>query len=129
MSPQIREILLLRDTEPELADIKIQQMRIGLDFVEALGVYRAALRSDDTTERDRSRAMATLRDLAAARFDAELRAKQYEIDRLRNRLGELENSVEQIEQRREAEIEHMLATAVRSARRQAVNTGEASGND
>ncbi len=131
MAPQIREILFLRRTQPELGSIKIEQMRVGLDFVEASRVYRVKLNAPDATQSEKRDAMVTLRALAAARFDTDLRAKQFEIDRLEGRLDELRDSIEEIRARRDMEIEHMVSAAVLNARRQSrqLNNEGASGDD
>lgn len=118
MAPQIREILYLRDTQPELARLKTEQMHAGLDFVEAARSYRMLINSPQADEADLGDARSRLEALAARRFDVDLRTKQLEVERLEARLTELKNSVEQIEQRREREIAQMVATAERSAQRQ-----------
>lgn len=118
MAPQIREILFLRRTQPELATIKISQMRIGLDFVEASRVYRLALNAPDASEQDKAKAYDTLLRLASERFDMDLRAKQFEVDRLESRLDELRASIEEIQSRRDTEVQHMVNTATMNARRQ-----------
>jgi hypothetical protein len=117
MAPQIREILVLQRSEPELARIKIEQMRTGLDFVEAARRYRTVIGNPDSTQQERDDALGLIRDQAERRFDVELLGKQHEIDRLEDRLIELRESVERIEQRREREVEQMVTAAQRNAER------------
>lgn len=117
MSPQIREILALQRTEPELAKIKAQQMRAGLNLVEAGRVYRTVISNPDATQSERESALGQIRLEAERRFDVELEGKQHEIDRLEARLAELRESVELIEQEREREIELMVVTIQRNQER------------
>lgn len=117
MAPQIREILALRDSHPELAKIKTAQMRTGLEFGEAARLYRLVLSNPDSTQSDREEALGEIRSHAEARFDAELEAKQLEIDRLEARLNQLRDSVTQLEQRREQEVDQMVDLAHRNAER------------
>ncbi len=113
MGPQIREIMMLKDTQPDLAEIKIEEMHAGLAFVEASRVLRREMNDPDVSDSDRANAMILLRDLAGHRFDVQLRAKRFEIQRLESRLDDLKNSVLTIEQRREQDIERMLKYANR----------------
>lgn len=138
MAPQIREILALKRSQPELAEIKTQQMRVRLDFVEASRLYRQALGNHDATDSDRADALDRIRVLAAQRFDADLRAKQFEIDRLEARLDELRASLSSYEDRRDTEIQQMTAFEQRNAerlarqqaqRRNQQNTGNQSADD
>ncbi len=138
MSPQIREILLLTETQPELAQLKIAEMRAGLALVEASGAYRAAMSDPAASESDRADAIARVRQAAGERFDAQLKAKKLEVAKLEARLNELKDSVHQIEQRRDTEIEQMVESTKRNARRHLSKQGnkdakrtapESSGND
>lgn len=117
MAPQIREILALKDSHPELAQIKTAQMRTGLDFGEAARLYRLVLSNPDSTQSDREEALSKIRSHAEARFDTELEAKQLEIDRLEARLNQLRDSVSELEQRREQEVDQMVELAHRNAER------------
>lgn len=117
MAPQIREILALKQSHPELAKIKTAQMRTGLDFGEAARLYRLVLSNPDSTQSDREEALNEIRSHAEARFDAELEAKQLEIDRLEARLNQLRDSVSELEQRREQEVDQMVDLAHRNAER------------
>jgi len=111
MSPRIQEILLLEESQPELAKMKIEEMQAGLAFVQASRLLRRTMNDPEVTDTDRANAMNQLRMLAARRFDVQLKAKQYEIDQLEARLNELRSTVDQILQRRDDEIEHMVNTA------------------
>jgi len=117
MAPQIREILYLQGSQPELARLKTEQMHAGLDFVEAARSYKMLLSSANADEGELAAARAQLESLAARRFDVDLRTKQHEVDRLEARLAELKESVQQIEERREREIAQMVASAERTAQR------------
>lgn len=116
MSPQIREILYLEESEPDLAKLKIQEMRVGLAFVEASRKYRLEINNPSASESERAETAAQLRQAAADRFDIQLKAKQFEILKLESRLNELKSSVNEIEQRRENEIDRMIKSASRPLR-------------
>lgn len=117
MAPQIREILALQHTEPELAKLKAQQMRAGLNLVEAGNAYRRVLGNPDATQQEREAALAKIRSEAERRFDVELKGKQHEVDRLEARLAELRASVELIEAQRDREVELMVISTQRNAER------------
>jgi len=117
MAPQIREILFLNKTQPELGEIKIEEMRIGLDFVEASRNYRKIRDNPASTDSEKADAIASLHALAGQRFDIQIKSQQFEIDRLEARLNELKDSAEGIQERRDTEIEHMVEAAKLNARR------------
>lgn len=131
MAPQIREIIALQRVEPELAQIKAQQMRAGLNLVEAGRLYRSVIGNPDSTQSEREAALERIRSDAAHRFDVELQGKQHEIDRLEARLAELRESVDLIEQNREQEIELMVTSTQRNAERlnRQQNQRQRSGDD
>ena len=116
MQPQIHEILLLTKSQPDLAKIKLQEMRAGLDFVEASGVYRRILKNPAASDTAKAQARETLYRLAGERFDAQMKSKLFEVQRLEARLNELKASVEDIESRRDVEIERMLKGSRRHAK-------------
>ena len=116
MAPQIREILLLRESQPDLAALKIEEMHAGLKFVETSRLYRAAMNNPSTSDSDRADAMSRLRAAATQRFDIQFKAKQHEISMLEARLNELKSSVNEIEHRRDSEVDRMVASASKSPR-------------
>jgi len=116
MSPKIREILYLKDSEPDLAKLKILEMRVGLAFVEASRLYRAAMNQTSNSDAQREEALAVLQSAAEDRFDVQLKAKQFEIQQLEARLNELKDSVDDIELRKENEIDRMISLATRPMR-------------
>jgi hypothetical protein len=117
MAPQVREILALRRSHPELASIKTTQMRAGLDFVEAARVYRTVLNNQDAGIDEIEQAKSEMRRHAETRFDAELRAKQLEILKLEERLDQLRHSVSALEERREYEVDRIVTAAENNANR------------
>lgn len=119
MQPQIHEILLLTESQPDLAKIKLNEMRAGLNFVDAAGVYRRVLKDTNSTDADKADALNTLHQLAGERFDAQMDSKLFEIQRLEARLNELKDSVENIESQRDREIERMLEDSKQHAKRKA----------
>lgn len=124
MSPQIREIMLLREAQPDLAALKIEEMHAGLMFVEASRLFRSTMSNASATDSDRADAMTNLQSAAAKRFDVQFKAKQHEITMLEARLEELKSSVEGIQDRREDAIERMLDGATRNQRGQAGHGGQ-----
>lgn len=116
MAPQIREILALRRSQPELASTKTEQMRAGLDFVESARIYRTLL-GGDASESEINEAVETMRAFAEQRFDAELRAKRLELAQLEEHLSQLRFSVEALEGRRELEVQRVVSSAQENAER------------
>ena len=117
MSPQIREIMLLETDQPDLAKLKVQEMHAGLMFVEATRHYRVIKNKRSASESEIAEANEVLQQAASKRFDVQLEAKQYEIAQLEARLNELKASINQIEDRREEEIDRMLAAADKGKRK------------
>ncbi len=115
MAPQVREILALKRSHPELASIKTTQMRAGLDFVEAARVYRTVLTNPDAGNDQIEQATDEMRKHAEARFDAELRAKQLEIAKLEERLNQLRFSIDALEDQRESEVDRIVNAAKNNA--------------
>lgn len=111
MAPQIREILVLKRSHPELASIKTSQMRAGFDFVEAARIYRTVLADPDAGNDQIEQASDEMRKHAEARFDAELRAKQLEIAKLEERLNQLRFSIDALEDQREGEVDRIVNAA------------------
>lgn len=111
MAPRFREILLLQETQSDLADHKIEEMQVGLMFVEASRIYKAIITDRSTADSERAQALLTLREVAAKRFDVQLKAKQHEISKLEARLNELKSSIDTLSDRREDEINRMITTA------------------
>jgi len=121
MSPQIDEILLLKKSEPELAKIKIDEIRSGLEFVEASREFRVLMKDNEATDTQREVAFAKLHKAATERFDVQLRAKEYEVAMLEARLNELKDSINSIEHRRDREVENMMLAAKIAPRKSADN--------
>jgi len=117
LAPQIREVLMLRETEPELARIKIHDMQAGLNFIEASRKFRMTSSNPDANESQQADALAQLHDAAAQRFDAQLNAKQFEISKLEARLDELKSAVDHLESKRSEEIDRMIILAKKNASR------------
>ncbi len=113
MAPQIREILLLKEIEPELADIKIEEMRAGTKFIDTGRAYRHVLKNASSSEDEKHAAFRSMEAAAAERFDVQLRAKQFEISKLEARLNELKASIGEIEKRRDIEIENMIEATIK----------------
>ena len=119
MRPQIHEILLLTKSQPDLAKIKLREMQIGLEFVEASRTYRRMLNAKGVDERRKEAALENVRRLAGERFDAQLRSKLFEVQRLEVRLNELKASVEDIESNRDVEVDRMIKASTKRAKRPA----------
>ncbi|MDF1808402.1 MAG: hypothetical protein P1U42_01770 [Phycisphaerales bacterium] len=115
LAPQIREVLMLQATEPDLARIKIHDMQAGLNFIEASRNYRMTSNNENANESQQADALAQLHDAAAQRFDAQLNAKQFEISKLEARLDELKSAVDHLESKRSEEIDRMIVIAKRNA--------------
>lgn len=115
MRPQIHEILILTKSQPDLAKIKLVEMKAGLSFVEASRVYRGVVNDSSSSEVEITEALASLRRFAEERFDAQVKSKLYEVQQLEVRLNELKASVKGIDSRRDQEVEQMIQSTHRQA--------------
>ena len=135
LAPMVEEVMRAFDEDRAFGRLKLEEMRSGLGFVEAMRVYREAIGSESSTEVSRTAATQKLRKAAEARFDAQMRVREYEITMLTERLLEMSRTLSKMRSDRNDEIEQMISAAdgLGKARRPGghdpVRSEKASGDD
>lgn len=109
VTPQIVEIMQVRRDDPELARLKMEQFRLGADWIEASGQVRNALRSGEMT---REQAVAAFTQLAERHFELRQRITRHEIERLRSELAAREEELNRDEVDRSQWISQMAERMV-----------------
>lgn len=111
LAPMVEEVMRAFDEDRAFGRLKLEEMRSGLGFVEAMRVYREAIGLESSTEVTRAAATEKLRKAAEARFDAQMRVREYEITMLTERLLEMSRTLSKMRSDRNDEIEQMIGAA------------------
>jgi hypothetical protein len=113
LATPITEIMRLETTDPTLAKLKLAEFRAGLAYVEAVRLYRVALRTGaPQSERDTRRAK--VEQAASARFDTLVRIKLHEIETLSARVESLRASLDELVAQRDDQIQAQIDSASRT---------------
>jgi uncharacterized protein YicC (UPF0701 family) len=110
LMPQLREVAMEMDRDPVFGALKLAEMRSGLGVVDATQRLRS-LGSDASIDQ-RSRAESELRDAIAARFDARMKLREHELERLARRITELHDQIKDEMSGRDAEIERVYQSVL-----------------
>jgi len=113
LAPRIIEIIEINDRDPALGALKTDELRAGLDFVEATRRYRQALRAGIEDEGELDRLDFDLRDAAARRFDAQVALKKHEVRGLMERLASLSTALDELITERGERIDAQIDAAAR----------------
>jgi len=114
LSPKIIEILSLREENPAMASLKLDELKAGLLYVDASRNYRALLRSSSPDQSEIDQAKQKVEIAANARFDAQVQIKQYEIHQLTTRIEQLHNALEELNNQRGEQVQAQVLSASRS---------------
>lgn len=106
LAPQIREVASDMDRDPDYGRLKLGELRAGLAVVDA--TQRLRMLGPDAAESERAKAEKSLREAISARFDARIRLREHELERLANRLTELHRQIRDEQATREYEIERVF---------------------
>ncbi|MCL4220574.1 MAG: hypothetical protein KJZ65_04305 [Phycisphaerales bacterium] len=109
VTPQIVEIMQVRREDPELARLKMEQFRLGADWIETAAQVRIALRTGQMT---REQAVAAFTELAERHFELRQRITRHEIERLRNELAAREQELNADESDRSQWVSRMAERMV-----------------
>jgi hypothetical protein len=101
LGPRVGEIMDLQEREPELASLKLEELRNGLAIIEAIRQCREAGDSPEQL----APARATLSARIADQFDIRARLNANEIERLRRRLDRLQADLDSQLSEREQTIQ------------------------
>ncbi len=110
MIPQLREVAMEMERNPGFGRLKLEEMRTGLAVVDATQHLRS-LPADSNPEA-RAAAESALRDAIAARFDARMKMREHELERLAARISELHEQIKQERAGRDAEIEKVFESVI-----------------
>lgn len=108
LAPMIEDVMRSFRDDPAFGRLKLQELRSGLAFVEAMRVYRDQANSDSATDEDRAAAKENLRAAAEARFDAKMKIREYEITQLTEQLLEMSSTLKEMRTSRNDQIEQMI---------------------
>ena len=111
LAPMVEEVMRAFEEDRAFGRLKLDEMRSGLGFVEAMRVYRSEINSASATEEDRAESREKLRKAAEARFDAQMRVREYEITMLTERLLDMSRTLSEMRSDRNDEIEQMIGAA------------------
>lgn len=103
LSPRLREIRSLTETDPDLAERRLEQMQSAMRLAE-LGHTLRNRANEDLSSAEQEALRAELRSLLAAHFDERVREQEIEVERLREQVAELEASLREQRSRREETI-------------------------
>lgn len=108
--PQLREVAMDMEREPAFGALKLDELRAGLAVVDATQRMRSL--GADASDAERAEAERGVRDAIAARFDARMRLREHELERLAKRIAELHDQIKAELDGRDAEIERVYQSVM-----------------
>ncbi|KAA0216921.1 MAG: hypothetical protein DYG94_02610 [Leptolyngbya sp. PLA3] len=109
VAPMIVEIMQVQRDDPELGQLKMEQFRLGADWIETSGKVREALHSGAMT---REQAVAAFTELAERHFELRQQIARHEIKRLRADLEAREQGLNKDESERSQWVSRMAERMV-----------------
>lgn len=97
LAPRVRDILSVREQDPELFKLRLEELKGGLTVLECIHAYRQAMLLDDhaaDTPAKRTEAEKALRDAVAVTFDQRLKLDEHEATRVSDRLNDIRAEIE-----------------------------------
>jgi hypothetical protein len=116
IAPRYFEAREIRRTEPQLADLRIVELRGTVDVLRKTKAYREAVKlpaSDATRATAITQSTADLRAAIAKNFDERLAVQKYEADSLAQRLDELRADIARKGERKDSLVDDALDRMVR----------------
>lgn len=111
-APRLREAAELKRNDPELFDLRMNELRQGWTVIEASRAARELSRpshdKDDGIEDKRAKSRGDLKEALARQFDARLAMQSHEVSALEKRLAELKSHLEEQRAARETRISETL---------------------
>ncbi len=105
---RIAELVALEREDPDLATLKLAEMKSGMRVVEAAAAYRRAETSGTGVDAAREE----LRAAMAEQFDAHLALRAHEVTRTRARIAELEAELAEQAERKDAFLDEKVDTLI-----------------
>jgi hypothetical protein len=114
LAPKILEIMHLERENSAMSSLKLDELRAGLDYVEAAKQYRILLRTGEVDQDKLDQAEEAVRVAASARFDAQVHIKQYEIHQLTMRIEQLHIALDELNSERDDQVQAQINAARRT---------------
>jgi hypothetical protein len=114
LAPKILEIMSFEGDNSAMFSLKLDELRAGLQYVEASRHYRGLLRTGESDKEKIKEAEETVRQAASARFDAQVHIKQYEIHQLTMRIEQLHDALEELNEQRDDQVQAQVNAARRT---------------
>ncbi|GJQ30336.1 MAG: hypothetical protein HBSAPP03_22200 [Phycisphaerae bacterium] len=109
--PKLRDAARVKEQDPDLAKLRLDELRTGINVLESIRVLRQAREAtadDPKREAGIRDATAALRSVLAEQHDVRMRLQSHEIQTLTKRLEDLRAELERKRSNREAGIDDML---------------------
>ena len=104
--PRLRHLLQLKDTDPAMYELRVEDVRLTLQSRRLAQQYSEALRQED--EQRAEQRFDELQALLEAHFEIRQRLRQLELQRLEQRIAALREQIEAREDDRDEVIEQRL---------------------
>ncbi len=114
-APRIREVLLLKTSDPKLFTFRVDEMRATFDVLASSRDLGTAVREKKADAEDS--AIAGIKDAVARRFDAQLAAQRLELESLGGRMESLKAEIDRRSANRDAAVDEESAKTIERARR------------
>lgn len=106
LAPQLREVVMTIDRDPALGALKLDELRAGLAVVDATQRVRS-LNTGTADAASVEEAHEQLRIAIEARFDARIRLRVHELERLAEQITALHGQIQREREGRDAEIDRV----------------------
>lgn len=103
MAPRLRDAIQVRNKDPQLFTLRINEIKVGIDLLDAARAYREAVKGGDTAAIDASKAVVA--DIAAKQFDARLATQEREMHALEERVEGIRGELAKKRSDREKSVE------------------------
>ena len=111
LAPRFRDAMELREREPELFRLRVEEIRSGMGVLRAIRSYRVAQELPETDAAKTQRvtdATTQVRSAVAAALDQRLAIQEYETKRLERRLEQLKRELAERRERKDEAVSKMV---------------------
>lgn len=114
-APRIREVLVLKNSDPKLFTFRVDEMRATFDVLASARDLGTAVREKKADAE--TTAVAEIKDAVARRFDAQLAAQRLELESLGGRMESLKAEIDRRSANRDAAVAEESAKTIDRARK------------
>lgn len=111
LAPKVIEILRLKEVNPTMSGLKIDELKAGLNYVNATTEYRAIVNAESSDQSQLDEALEVVRKAASDRFDSQVQIKQFEIHELTMRIQQLHIALENLTDQRDDQVQAQVNAA------------------